>query len=300
MSFKNIFSRLFIFLNLLVITQVYAQTFPVKTKSVLVCGDTKVHLVDYGLSKDTIPHILWTWDARNVADLPEEYRNRKFNSVDDVKLISKGKQLLISSSSGAVVLWDLQNNKTLFYADVPNAHSIEILPGNLLAAAASTHANGNKIMLFDLSRNDAPVFTDSLYSAHGVVWHPKRKTLFALGYDVLREYKIQTDQSLKKINEWKIPGESGHDLFPLPDNSGFFITEHTGAWKFDLKTMQFSKINNFPDAENIKSVGRTSYGQYVYTIPEKSWWTYHVLFSQPSRSLAFPDMKVYKARWYHE
>jgi len=300
MTVKTISCFLLLCLSLTSINFAQAQTFPTKKKSVLVCGDTKVHLVDYELSKDTIPHIIWTWDARHIEDLPTEYRNRKFNSTDDVKVVNKGKHLLISSSSGAIAMWDLQKNKTLFYAEVPNAHSIELLPGNLLVAAASTHANGNKIMLFDLKKGNNAIYTDSLYSAHGVVWHPKRKTLFTLGYDVLREYKLQPDKTLHKINEWKIAGKSGHDLFPLPDYSGFYITEHTGTWIFDLKTAQFSKIKNFPDAENIKSIGKTTYGQYVFTVPEQSWWTYHVSFSDPARSLAFPGMKVYKARWYKE
>ncbi len=269
-------------------------------KLAMVCGDNKLVMIDYGKSVDSIPSVVWTWDAQQAMDLPQDFREKKFNTMDDCKAVRKGSAILVSSSSGAVALLDAQTRKVLFYASVPNAHSIEMLPGNRLVAAASTAKGGNKIMLFDLTRPDKVLFTDSLYSAHGLVWDQKRKSLFALGYDVLREYKMETPDRLKIANSWKIPGESGHDLYPDADGKHLFLTEHTGAWKFDLFTHTFHKIPDFPDAENIKSVGRDRRGQYIFTVPEKSWWTYHVSFFSPSRKLAFPDMKVYKARWFSQ
>lgn len=268
-------------------------------KSFLVCGDHFVHLVDYQNSKDTIPKITWTWDAHQAEDLPDEFRLRKFNSVDDCKAIKDGKELLVSSSGGAVAVVELKTSKVLFYAAVPNAHSVEVLPGNLLVAAASTSPAGNKLMVFDLDDPQKILFTDSLYSAHGVVWIEKKNSLFALGYDVLREYKLKKGGALVLEKDWKIPGIGGHDLQLSPDGKGLFITEHEGSWRFDLKTHQFSKIEGFPDAANIKSLGRNASGQYIFTVPEQSWWTYHVSFYNPERQFAFPNMKVYKARWFN-
>ncbi len=148
----------------------------------------------------------------------------------------------------------------------------------------------SKVLLVD--------YVDSLYSAHGVVWDAKRKSLFALGYDVLREYKMENKVKLGLIEEWEIPGISGHDLQMAPDGNKLFITEHTGAWVFDLKNKEFSKIDKFPDAENIKSINQNKSGQFAYTVPEESWWTYHVRLHNPSGVLSFPDMRVYKARWF--
>src|SRR5690554_2199785 len=73
-------------------------------KMLLVGGDSKIHLVDYEKSRGTTPEIIWTWDAHQAMDLPEEYRTRKFNTVDDTKVINKGRQLLVSSSSGGVAI----------------------------------------------------------------------------------------------------------------------------------------------------------------------------------------------------
>jgi len=276
-----------------------SQTRPVEERTILVCGDTLVHLVDPARSQGTTPHIVWTWDARLVEDLPEAYRTRFFNSVDDVKPVEGGARLLISSSSGGVVLWDLERNRSLFHAYVPNAHSIELLPGGLVAAAASTHEKGNQVILFDPAAGDEPIATDALHSAHGLVWHEGRGSLFALGYDVLREYLVEGG-TLKRLHEWKIPGQSGHDLALEPDGRHFLLTEHTGAWRFDPETGRFSEIDDFPNAENIKSLNLAADGQYLYTVPEESWWTHHVSLHRPDQRLAFPGMRVYKARWYRE
>lgn len=274
-----------------------AQTVP--PKAFLVCGDSKVLIVDYNQSSDTLPKIIWTWDAHLAQDLPEDFRNRKFNSTDDCKAINRGKQILVSSSSGAIAVVNVEDKKVMFHAAVPNAHSIEVLPGNRLVAAASTHAEGNKIMVFGLDIPTKIVYTDSLYSAHGVVWNEKRKSLYALGYDQLREYRLQKKGGLSLVAKWKIPGLGGHEL-NARDDDHLFVTEHHGAWLFNLTTHNFQKIEGFQDADHIKSLGRDRSGQYIFTIPEESWWTYHVKFSNPARSLAFPGMKVYKARWMWE
>ncbi len=268
-----------------------------KGKSFLVCGDSKVVLVDYAGSSNGMPSIIWTWDAQKATDLPESYRSRMFNTMDDCKSVNDGKQVLVSSSSGAIALLDSKDRKVQFYAAVPNAHSIELLPGNLIVAAASTHEAGNKIMLFDGNQPEKLLSEDSLYSAHGTVWHEKNQRLYTLGYDVLRTYQISNGQ-LVRDKEWKIPGESGHDLTLAPDGKSFFITEHTGVWRFDLDSEEFVKITGFPDAENIKSIGESDSGQFIYTVPEESWWTFHVSFHQPTLQVDFPDIKVYKARWF--
>jgi len=265
---------------------------------VLVCGDSKVLVVDFSNQNNTTPSVAWSWDAHNATDLPSDYRMKKFNSIDDCKAIKGGKEILISSSSGAIAILNKKDKKVLFYTGVPNAHSLELLPDDKIVAAASTAGRGNRLMVFDINNSEKLLFSDSLYSAHGVEWDDKRNSLFALGYDVLREYKIIENFKLELFKEWEIPGISGHDLQMTPDGNNLFITEHTGAWIFNIENEKFSKIDNFPDAENIKSISQNNSGQFVFTVPEESWWTYHVNFHNPTANLSFPDIHVYKARWF--
>lgn len=293
--FKTSLKTTLLFIFLLFLNPVFAQS----KKSFLVCGDSRVLIVDYRQSKDSIPNVIWQWDAKQAMDLPEEFRTKMFNTMDDCKPIRDGKQLLVSSSGGAVAVVNVKDKKVLFHAAVPNAHSIALLPGDLIAAAASTNKTGNKIMLFSLGQPGKVLWTDSLYSAHGLVWNEKRKSLFALGYDVLREYKIASGSKLEMVAKWKIPGIGGHELQPADENGNLFVTEHHGSWLFEPASGQFKKVSGFPDAENIKSLGRDASGQYIYTVPEESWWTFHVKFHEPARVFVFPDLHVYKARWYN-
>src|SRR5687767_10393099 len=82
----------------------FGQTHPVEVRSILVCGGSKVHLVDPAKFQGKTPHINWTWNAKQVEDLSDDYLNRFFNSVDDVKSVRNGRQMLISSSSCGLVL----------------------------------------------------------------------------------------------------------------------------------------------------------------------------------------------------
>ena len=92
---------------------------------------------------------------------------------------------------------------------------------------------------------------------------------------------------------------SGHDLSISPDGNKLLITEHTGAWMFDIEYKKFSKIYNFPDAENIKSINLNKKGQFIYTVAEDSWWTYNVKTTNPIGHLSFPNLRLYKSRLYN-
>ena len=273
-----------------------------KQKEFLVCGDYQVLIIDYERSLDSTPAVVWKWDAHEATELPEIYQKTYFKSVDDSKAVAGGKQILISSSSGAVALVNRSDKKLLFYAHVPNAHSIELLPNNRIVVAGSTAVGGNCVALYNISEPDKEIFRDSLYSGHGVVWDAKRKKLYALGYEELRQYILQdwTGASPKLVLEkkWKIPGISGHDLQLSPEGDELFLTETENPWIFSLNSFDFKKQPALAGIKNVKSFGRhPETDQLIFTIPEESWWTFHVKFLNPSRSFAFPGMHVYKARW---
>ena len=85
----------------------------------------------------------------------------------------------------------------------------------------------------------------------------------------------------------------------VPGGDALFLTEDTGAWKFNLTNYRFQKIQGFPDITTIKSLGQDNSLQYIYTVPEESYWTFHVRFFNPIRNVSFPTMHVYKARWFN-
>jgi hypothetical protein len=84
-------------------------------------------------------------------------------------LLDGGSKILISSSSGGCALVERPSGKAIWYAQVPNAHSLELLPRGRIIVASSVHAQGNRLVLFDLDHSDQPIWGTPLVSAHGVV-----------------------------------------------------------------------------------------------------------------------------------
>ena len=265
---------------------------------VILCGDDKVVIFDRKGSGEGEFTKSWEWTPQESSGLPEEFV-KYFQTNDECKPVGKDR-ILITSSGGGVALVDRETKNTLFYAYAPNAHSAAYLPGDRIAVALSTAEKGNALQLFDIDGSNEILYSDSLYSGHGAVWVAERESLFALGYDQLREYKLknwETDQpSLEMVNEWEIPDESGHDLF-LTSDQRLLLSTTNSVWQFDISSAQFSEFEPLKDVKHIKSVNWfPDTGELVYTKGEISWWTHHVYFEKPFDTLVVEDINLYKVR----
>lgn len=264
-----------------------------RPSDLLVCGGDEVVLVD------PEGRTLWSWRASDKV--PEPLR-KKFGSTDDCKPVDGGRKILITSSGGAVALVSRANGDVLFTAAAPNAHSAEALPENRVVVANSTNAQGNRLVLYDLATSDAPLASDELTGAHGVVLDEARGLLWALGTFELRAYDLKpllsTPPAFVRRQTHTLPNEGGHDLRPIPDRPGLMVTTHHHVWVFDRDRGSFRTLPRLGDLENVKSVDfdpRT--GALAYVKAETRWWAERVRFIDPERTLEFPGRKIYKARW---
>lgn len=266
----------------------------------VVCGDNKVLLLNSRQSQ-TAPAVNWRWQVSGEQGLPAAYQ-KWMVPLDECKPVMNRSKLLLTSSGGGVLLLDIQTKKPLFYAHVPMAHSAELLPGNRVVVALSTHPKGNSIELYDLDKPEQRLFRDSLYSGHGVVWNPKYKRLFALGFDELRAYSLKDwdgpAPQLRLEQRWKIPSEGGHDLSPL-DNETMIVTTHHNVYTFKIPTTDFEVFEPLKGRENIKSANyNPQKQQLLFTQAEESWWTHHIYMQNPDRVITIPDIKLYKVRFF--
>ena len=149
----------------------------VHAETLLLCGMAEVFEIDVAAAAKGEVKKLWSWRAADREELPEAIRKR-FGTTDECKPIDGGKRVLISSSSGGCALVERPSGRVLWYAAVPNAHSVEQLPGNRVVVAASVHAAGNRLSVFDLNRSETPISEVPLVSAHGVVWDARRERLW--------------------------------------------------------------------------------------------------------------------------
>lgn len=263
------------------------------------CGGDKVVMIDSRKSTPSRAHITWTWTAGAAKDLPEAYR-KIMVPLDECKPVRGGKQLLVTSSGGGVALIEVSSKKVLFYANCPMAHTAEMLPGGKIAVALSTHRKGNSIEVYDSRKSAQRLFTDSLYSGHGVIWNKRLQRLFALGFDELRCYRLTGPGSKTPLlaleKSWKLPDEGGHDLSAVDDNE-MIVSTHHDVFSFDIKNEKFSVFEPLAGKHDIKSVNYNKItGRLVYTQAEQSWWTFNIYSTGPDQVIHIPDIKLYKVR----
>ncbi len=268
---------------------------------IIACGMDEVFISDIAYE---VPEKIWSWTADSADNLPVSMRN-KFLTTDECKPVNNSNDILVTSSGGGVAVINIESKNITFWASLPNAHSAEMLPGGRLAVAASLSSEGNRINIYDLEKPGIVLFTDSLYSAHGLVWDDSESVLWALGYDVLRRYRLldwdTESPSLHMENEYLLPGSDGHDLQPAADGKGLCLTTESNVWLFDTSSGKFTSHPLLGNEEGVKSVsynnktGRTAYMK----ASEDQWWGYYIRIAETGRVIYLPFEKLYKVRWLY-
>lgn len=275
---------------------------PISDASNLVaCGDDKVLIIDPERSDDEHAEILWQWTQQDTEaqDMPDTLK-RCFRSIDDCRTYEGNSLLLITSSSGGSMLIDIATKRTLWYALTPMAHAAALLPGGKIAVALSTHTQGNALHIYDRQRPMQPLCTDTLYSGHGVVWMPRQKRLYALGFQELREYRIEgldsNSPTLRCERIFRLPAEGGHELSRVDDNR-LFVSAHNYCFLFSLQTGEFLPCPHFNAMRDVKSATiENDFSRLVYTQATENWWTHTIEMFGPRKSIPLPDLRLYKVR----
>ncbi|ROM50833.1 DUF6528 family protein [Pseudomonas rhodesiae] len=264
------------------------------------CGDDQVR--EYQVQATAATEI-WRWSAAGTKDLPASYRDKLLAHIDECKPVSGGREILVTSSTGGVVLLDRASGKVLFRAQAPMAHSAELLPNGLIAVALSIDPKGDRLQLYDRNRNETPLFEVPLPSGHGVVWDNAQSRLLALSHDLLQSFVVTGDRtapSLKELERWTLPGRrDGHDLSSLGDGR-YWVTTDDGVWLFNPQNGAFSPFEPLRSSSRIKAVSVLG-ERMAWVEVEENWWAYgfHLANRDGSAAVRFPvnDMHLYKVRW---
>ena len=292
---KNVFVVFLAFL-LFITVSCNKSRFPLE---LIVGGDNVVMILDFENSMDSVKQVIWQLNTFEIPNMPDTMI-RRMKTVDDHKSVDNHTKLLICSSSGGTVMVDRESKECLFYALTPNAHSVEYLPGNRVAIALSTHPNGNRLEIYDVDRSNEVLYSDSLYSGHGVTWLEGRGLLYALGYDELRAYSLvdweTPNPGLRLEKKWILPETGGHDLYASSEDQ-LLISTSTKVWQFDLNTHTFEPFHSIANEPDVKSVYYDEKtGHLIYTKGEISWWTHNIYSLNPNKTIIIPEIDVYKVR----
>jgi len=268
--------------------------------ALLACGDDEVRR--YQLTADGARET-WRWEASTAADLPADYRAALLERIDECKPVG-GDRILVTASTGGVVLLDATSGAVLFRTNAPMAHSATLLPNDRVAVALSIHEQGDRLDVYDLADGDNPVITLPLPSGHGAVWDPDRRALFVLSHDLVQVFALADWDGpaprLQETQRWTLPGErDGHDLSRAADGSGYVVTTHDGAWRLNPDDGSFTPLEPLNPALQVKSVDIDADGRMAWVKAEERWWAFGFFVRHDGRVLRVPtgDLHLYKVRW---
>jgi len=292
---RTLFLLSTIVLATLLVTTVWAEP-------LVLCGWDEVFVLELSDAEKGKIEKVWNWRATDRQELPEALRGR-FRTTDDCKPVDGGEKILISSSGGGCALVEHPSGRVLWYASVPNAHSLERLPRDRVIVASSVSPHGNRLILYDQARSDQPLWETPLVSGHGVVWDETRQVLWALGLKELRCYELKDwsseNPSLALKDSHALPDGDGHDLQAIPQSNDLVVTTGPRVYLFDRQTRQFRLHPELGDKANVKCVsvhpvsGRTVFIQ----ASDKAWWSDTIGLLSPAAQVSLPGERLYKARW---
>lgn len=277
----------------------------VNSGALLLCGMDEVFAVDPSAAETGSTKKLWSWRARDHDELPDNVRGR-FGTTDECKPVDGGKKILVSSSGGACALVERPSGRVLWYAEAPNAHSLEMLPHGRVAVASSVGAGGNRLLVFDLAHSDRPVSSTPLPSAHGVVWDEQRQRLWALGFQELRCYQLSDWESKKPSltleSSHPVPDEDAHDLQSAPGGNDLIVSAARHVYLFDREKHEFRLHPDLGDKAGVKCVSiHPLNGRIVFLQGQgEAWWSDALGFLAPVGEATLRNERLYKARWLTE
>ena len=277
-------------------------------------GGTTVYVIDADTaieSGDWHDAIVWSWDALSIAGetgLPKS----RIDHLDDSKLVDNGTKMLVTSSYGWCVMLDYATRKLLFYTTrTPNAHSADLLPGNMIAVACSsgTGEGYNTVQLYDAARSDVKIAEYTFPKAHAAVWDDTTQRLYVAGERQIGIYRL-SGTSLE-IEETVVTAKSNvHDLLLI--KPGKMSIAGKEAYVYDVDQKSFRNIPFLIGRTALKSLNVSPYtGEIWYTDATDTvdmgqwssndlWWAPGRTADGPAMSIKLPDIDVYKvrvARW---
>jgi hypothetical protein len=281
-----------------------AESTSAESLELAVCGWDEVFIMRFDGLTDSSGEKIWSWRADDSPGLPDSMRAR-FASTDECKPVDSGRAILITSSSDGVALVDLSSKKALFWASAVNAHSAALLPGGLVAVAASHRPEqpGDRLVLFAPGTPGVELAHYELSHGHGAVWDSERELLYALADDYVRVFRLVGHDTgaahLEDVGRIELPERGGHDLYPVPGTAYLSLSTGKKCWLLDRDTGQVLPHPELADMARIKSMCvNPRSGQLAWTQAEgENWWTGRIMMRGPENTVLMPEQKIYKVRW---
>lgn len=218
---------------------------------------------------------------------------------------------LAAASGGRVGMYDITSEKHQELNDVlwsaapgGNPHALERIPNVGVFVAASS--DGFLTVYGPTKISDpstlAKVQTVSLAGAHGVLWDPDNKLLWACGNKIVKAYTVTgtyRNVRLKDSGRSVALSGLGHDLQADYSSTGrILVTDTYGVYAINKSAATKTRLH---ENTRIKSYFKMGTGEYVWirgdNVDPRPWGSTKVRFSE-STDRTRSGARFYKARWY--
>ncbi|GHF54239.1 hypothetical protein GCM10010218_39350 [Streptomyces mashuensis] len=249
-------------------------------------GNDRVMEFDRNAPSFTAPYV--QWELRPGWGDVLEARCRTSAHDGDVVLVTAGD----SPSKGRAGIYRKKDKKLLWSVPVGNyPHSIELIRENgaVVVAGAGTkrprpdapRPHGS-IHLYT-TRNGrigtlSHVTSYPLTEAHGVLWDPAYKLLWAIGRTEIRRYRLVGSGAGVRLREVGADhritiGGNGHDLQPdYTDKHRLLLTDSRHVYEMDKRTLKPTPLPGpLGNRKHVKSIVRHHSGEYMWAgVPDGS------------------------------
>jgi hypothetical protein len=218
---------------------------------------------------------------------------------------------LAAASGGKVGIWNVTDEKDQELNDVlwsatpgGNPHALERIPD--IGAFVAASSDGFLTVYGPTKVSDpstlAKVQTVTLAGAHGVIWDPNNKLLWACGDKVVQAYTVSgtyRNVRLKASSKKVTLAGLGHDLQADFSNSSLLqVSDSYGVYSINKSTLAKTTLHT---TTRIKAYVKMSTGEYFYVRGDnagsRDWGSPTVVFSQ-SADRTRSGAEFYKARYY--
>ncbi|OAQ64961.1 hypothetical protein VFPPC_06140 [Pochonia chlamydosporia 170] len=223
----------------------------------------------------------WTWtaEASNSTMAPKLASCiTNGESATEVKFAAQGSKVLAIIGHSALIINyapGRHKDKSLEYGvclegNLGNAHTLELLPDNVLAIATTGQQSDAGVWIYDsASKADDPSpiqKVTGVRAIHGMLWDNEHRTLWVAGttdaadgtggtaYGIIQGYEYRNKTLLESFNytmasasqlasEWKTYAkwwDGPHDLVPVPSGRMVLMPTDQDIYALDLSTGEFN------------------------------------------------------------
>lgn len=259
-------------------------------------SDSMVYIVAPGEADASFNDVvLWSLNAKKWPADTLGVNPKRLTHIDECKPIDGGRQLMLTSSYDWAAIVDVESKLPRFFAnDCRNAHSIELIPGGMVAVACSD--KGDQVRLYTDSYPARLLDIADMPLAHGVVWIGERNRLYAIGNDCLVVFEIADGSKLHRIQTIRLPTEHAHDLSAIDSDN--LLVSGIKSFLYNLDSQTWSSLPIFVNSTSIKSVNYNRqtrelwYTDATDTEAEVKWRCDRICHASSPEASA-PDQTIY-------